>query len=267
MRYLRLDVPVIRAALWMIVTPSIVSCVKLHDVTIGKAGADYWFAELSGDVDQEALPGGSIDVDDTLDLEDEDIVNLHAAAQLGNFTIDASYFDADYDGKNQLFQTIDFAGEQFTLGTDVDSELKLKFASAKVGFGLFEIGPLVLGALVGVDYFDLDGELQSSLPPITAKEDLSGPFPVVGAVATVHQPLGDDFTLFASAEISGIYVEDVFDVEGGFFDLAARVGIQFSVVRIGGGYRLLDMDFEDTDDDFRWDLDLGGPFVLAEIAF
>ena len=69
--------------------------------------------------------------------------------------IDASYFDADYDGKNQLFQTIDFAGEQFTLGTDIDSELKLKFASAKVGFGLFEIGPLVLGALVGVDYFDV----------------------------------------------------------------------------------------------------------------
>ena len=266
MRY-PLHGPVIRAALWLVATASIVSCAKLHDVTIGKAGVDYWFAELNGKVDQESLPGGSIDVDDTLDLEDEDIVNLHAAAQIGNFTIDASYFDVDYDGDNQLFQTINFAGQQFVIGTDLDSELNLKFASAKVGFGLFEIGPLVLGALVGVNYFDLDGKLQSSFPPITADEDLSGPFPVVGAVATVHQPLGDDFILFASAEISGIYVEDMFDVAGGFFDLAARVGVQFSVVRIGAGYRLLDLDIEDTDNDFTWDLDLGGPFALAEIAF
>ncbi len=267
MRYISLHAPVTRAALWLVATAGIVGCAKLHDVTIGKAGADYWFAELSGDVNQKGLPGGSIDVDDTLDLEDEDIVNLHAAAQIGNFTIDLSYFDVDYNGKNEVLQTIDFAGQQFTIGTQIDSGLDLKFASGKVGFGLIELGPFVLGALVGVNYFDLDGELQSSFPPITAEEDLSGPFPVVGAMATVHQPLGGDVTLFGSAEISGIYVKDMFDVEGGFFDLAARVGVQFSVVRIGGGYRLLSLDLEDTEDDFTWDLDLGGPFVLVEIAF
>ncbi len=82
MRYLRLHVSVIRAALWLVATASIVSCAKLHDVTIGKAGADYWFAELNGKVDQELFPGGSIDLDDTLDLEDEDIANLQAAAQI-----------------------------------------------------------------------------------------------------------------------------------------------------------------------------------------
>lgn len=255
-----------RATLWLLATVTTAGCAKLHDLSIGKAGADYWFAQLDGEVVEHDLPGGTIDVDDTLDLEDEDIVNLHATAQLGNFTIDASYFDVDYDGNNQLIQTIEFAGEQFTIGTELDSDLELQFASGKLGFGLIELGPVVIGALAGVDYFNLDGELTSSTPPVTATEQLEAPFPIVGAVATLNQPLGDHLSVFASAELSGIYV-DAFDIRGGFLDLAGQVGVQLSVVRIGGGYRLLDVDIDDTDENFTWDLSLGGPFVFAEIAF
>ena len=242
-------------------------CASLYNYDYVAVGADYWAPELNGEVDAgDLLVTGNVDVQDDLDIGDEEIVNVHGAVQIWNFTLDASYFNVDYSGDNVLSQNIKFGDQTFTVGTNVNTDFEMQYASAKRKAGLLALGPVVIGALVGVNYFDLEGEVNTVLPVISAEENLEAPFPVIGAVVTADIPLGDTFAVFGDVELSGLYV-DAYDIEGLFYDASAKVGLQASLFRVGGGYRFMQGDLEDTDEDFQWDFDLGGPFVFAEIAF
>ena len=243
------------------------ACTTLYDYDYVVVGADYWLPELNGEVDPGTTAfGGDIDVQDDLDIEDEGIANLHAAVQIWNFTIDASYFNVDYSGDNVLPQTITFGDKTFTIGTNVATDFEMTYASAKIKAGLVALGPVTIGALVGVNYFNLDGEVNAIFPAVSASENLEAPFPIVGAVVTANFPLGDTFAIFGDVEGSGLFI-DAYDIDGHFLDVSGRVGLRASLFQFGGGYRFMQVNFEDTDEDFEWDFSLGGPFVFAEIAF
>ena len=243
-------------------------CVNLYDMKYVKVGADVWFPTLDGDVklDSGSLSGTSIDIADTLDVDSEETVNVHAAGQIGGVTIDLSYFQFDFDGDNMLSRNINLDGQTFLATTRVDSSVEMQYASAKAKIGLLGLGPVAVGAIVGVNYVNLDGKLNVRGGP-SGSETLEAPIPVVGAVVTFNQSILDNLGVFADAEISGLAL-DAYDIEGHFYEVIGRAGLRiFSHVKLGGGYRLIALDIEDKSDDFTWDLQLGGPFVFLEVIF
>lgn len=245
---------------------AVAGCSALEDITFASAGVDYWLPALEGDVefDSAGLGTNTIDVDDTLDLEDEETFNFHGAVQLGNITADVSFFQFHFTGDNQVSEDVNFGGQTFTVGTRVMTDVDVRFASGKAKVGLLGLGPVAAGVIVGLNYLEIDAELSAA--PISASQELEAPFPVVGVVATVNQSLGDYFGIFAEAEVSGLAI-DAYDLRGNFLDVVGRGGIKLSLFRIGAGYRHMQVDFEDVNDDFRWDFRLSGPFVFAEAAF
>lgn len=245
-------------------------CVNLYDTKWVSVGADYWLPSISGDVTlgEGILSNTTIDIEDVLDLEDEATVNVHAALQLASVTLEASYFELDYSGSNSITRSFNFGGQTFVVGTTVGSNVDILFAGAKAKIGLVKLGPVAMGAIVGVNYVGLETDLRESTGTIKpVKETLETPFPVIGAVVTVNQDISDWSTVFGDVEASGLYI-DAFDIEGGFFDLTVRAGIRFiDVIKVGAGYRLIDLELRDSNDDFEWNLSLGGPFVFLELVF
>lgn len=244
-------------------------CGQLYDVKVGLAGADYWLTSLDGHikVNNAVLPDLEADLKDTLDIEDENVFSFHAVAQLGSFALEGNYFRLDASGESAIDRTIQIGGQSFTAGTNVESDLELELAGGKLKLGILELGPVAVGAVVGVNYLHFDGSAKATALGLEGREKLEAPFPVIGAMASVNQPLGDSWTLFAEAEATGLYVRDLYGINGSYLDVAGRVGARFSVIRLGAGYRFIGVDVEDTDADVEWDVSLGGPFLFAEVAF
>jgi hypothetical protein len=240
--------------------------VNLYERDLGTATVDYWFADFEGDVSVVGglFDGTRIDVEDTLDLKDEDILGLRGFAQIGNVSLEATHFEVDYSGENELTQTIRFGGEDFTFGTTLSSEVDLRMTTGRVKLGLLRLGPIAVGATLGGGYFRSEATLSS--PLLTQRDDLEFAFPLVGGVVAFNQPLGDGLSLTANAEASGFAI-DAFDLRGGLVEALGQVGLRWRFAQIAAGYRLLAVDLEETDDDLEWDLSLSGPFIGIEIGF
>lgn len=243
--------------------PLIAGCAQLYPSENIAVGVDVWYPELKGDVslDQGVIQGTLVDFDDGIDVDQEVVPNLRARVQAGPVALQAEYLDLDYSS-DVLRQTITFGGQTFTASLPVDSTLELLVASVKAKIGLAGLGPVAVGVVVGVNYFDFRGRI--SALGLSAEETLDSPFPVIGAIATLHQPLGEDVAIIGEVMVTGLDV-DAFDVNGRYLDGEARAGLQFSAFKVGVGYRLIDVDVEE--DDFVWDFSLGGAFIFGEIAF
>ncbi len=244
-------------------------CADLYDMRIASGGAEYWFPRLTGSVelDSGAVAGTTVDIEDDLDLEDETPVNVFARVAFMDVVIEGSFFQAEYEGESTVTRQFTFGGQTFTVGTDVISEADLLFASGKIKVGLAGIGPLAVGAVIGANYLDFEGRVDAPSLAASAEEELQAPFPIVGAVATVHQEITEGIGFFAEAEVTGMAI-NAYDIDGQFIDAVGKAGFRvFDYLRIGGGWRFIDIDFEDEAEDFTWDLTLSGPFAFAEFVF
>ncbi|MCA8962533.1 MAG: hypothetical protein KDC38_18535, partial [Planctomycetes bacterium] len=248
-------------------------CAKLYDVHVGGASVSYWAPELSGDFSDDitGLLGTEIDAEDTLDLGDERIPEFRAFVSAGPLTVEGTYFTANYEGSNTLSIPIQFDGEELT--GDLFSEVDLDYAVGKLKLGLIGAGPVAVGAILGVGYIRLAGELtgeSTGIIPLTmtVDDEIDTPFPVVGATVTLDQGITEALSIFGEAEAFGIAINDQFDLDGHFVDAQARAGIGIAdIFRIGVGYRVMDLNVEETNDQATWNLRLQGPYLFGELRF
>ncbi|MEE9217614.1 MAG: hypothetical protein V3U98_00955 [Acidobacteriota bacterium] len=203
-----------------------------------------WPASLSG-VEQinGNLVGTSIDLEETLGVQDEIFPEVHLSLKLlGPMRLIASYYTTEYDGKETLTQSITFNDTTFSASEEVRSNLDLSVARVLLSFHPVNFKRVNLGLMIGADLMKVDSTLSSSLTG-TRQKDFTAPVPVVGANLTL-QPI-DKLAIYA--EVSGLSI-DVGDVEASILDAIFRVEYYFMPwFAVTGGYRLFDFDITESD--------------------
>lgn len=230
-----------------------------------RAYAGYMQAELSGDVGLASsgapnIVSSTIDIDDSLGLEDEGSVYARVEAEAGIVRVTASAFQ--YDSTQLGTLQADFGN--IPAGITVDTDLELNVLKGAVTFDVIDFGFLRVSPGIAVDYFDVDMTVTAVGIGIAEDLDIDVPVPmpfveVEGAVGPVALTVGG----------GGMQV-DYSDVEGTYWDVEGL--LRFSPVdhfELFAGYRWIDVDGGGTADgqDYDTNLTLQGWFVGAGLVF
>ena len=237
-------------------------------------GAEIWNSDLDGDLNfsVSGFSGTDIDLSQTLGIDpDENVGVYRGSVALGNVILDVKYLEVAYDGQSLLNQAVTFNGQTFNVSTEVFSDLEVRTASGYLKFGLIDLPYLNIGPLIGVNYIDVEAQLASVTPvALTVSDEIEIPVPVVGIAFNLDIPILSDWLgFFAEGEIAGLFA-DYQEIDGKFIDLSAVGGFKIAhFFRLGGGYRLFDVDFDDDsgDDENEATITLDGPFIFAELSF
>lgn len=224
----------------------------------------YWFPKLEGQV-QDLTPGVTspqFDLKNTLGVGDENFAAGEAFLRIGRFHLRVGYTPLKFDGNKQLTDNVVFNGRTFTVNDNVVSHLKANMIDGEIQVDLLQpdlvAASVNLGLIVKVKYVDGEVELRSASQGVQ-KKDFTAPIPMVGLAAGVGF-LKDMIRVDARA--AGIAYSGNHLYEGDAF--ASFAPLPF--VRIQGGYRLIDLKIEKTDDILA-KLKLHGPYAGVQVAF
>jgi hypothetical protein len=217
----------------------------------------YWITDLTAEakVTEEGI-GTEIDFQDDLGLGDENFPEGRFTWYPGpNSKIRLAYTQIAYDGDKNAKRTIEFAGETYTVGTRVITDLELKYL--RVGWiwefiniknGTFKCGTVLEGK---VAWIDASLDAPNVTPAIKESENLWGGLPTIGIAAEINPH--SIINIFG--EISGMTAGKY----GYFID--GEIGVKIIPIRnvsVIAGYRVFDIKAKD-DPDFA-KLKIGGFF-------
>ena len=197
----------------------------------------YQWLEASGDFAGDG--GDKIDIDD-LDYDKSEKITAEVALQLGNSRLTLSYMPLDFSGNNA---DVDFTFNGETFSGSVDSKIKVKIYEAAYTYYLLNFDDLPtrfqLGIEAAVKYVDGKVSVDSNDADISEEVKGSLPIPTIGLRSRIA--FGDYVGITGRAG----YVE-----YSGNHYLDAEAQIEFSpvpMIGIFGGYRYLDVDFDESD--------------------
>jgi len=222
----------------------------------------YWFPDLSATA-QTITSGVSetkIDLKDDLGVEDENFPSGEAFLRLGRLHFRVGYTKISYDGSSTLTRDIEFNGQVFPVSDNVTTSLDVKMLDAEVQVDVLRpdlvATSFYLGLIGGVKYVDVDLEISSTV--LTENEEFKIPVPMVGLAAGAGF-LND--LLRVDARVKGMGYSGNYLYEA---DAYASV-VPFPFFRIQGGYRYLDLKWDEND--LLADIELKGPYVGAQLSF
>lgn len=259
----------------LLLLPTGFGCVSPQNIQLVSGGADYWRADLAGDIQftENLVTGTKIDLIDTLGLDKRDeSVTYRGSLALGPVILEMQYFEIDRDGDRVLTETITFQGQTFTVSDRVLSNVQGAIATGYAKFGVLGTPPgsgpgFSVGGLVGVDYVKMEASIRSTTLALEESEDAEIVFPVAGITGYLEVPMTDSLALIASGHVAGFFGVQYQDIEGSFVDARAEIGVRLAkLLGVFVGYRLFDVDFEDGDDN-EANVTFSGPYVLGQITF
>lgn len=207
----------------------------------------YWITDLTAEakVTENGI-GTKIDFQEDLGISDENFPEGRFTWYPGpNSRIRLAYAQISYDGDKNVQKTIEFAGETYSFGTRVITDLEFHYL--RVGWiwqfvniknGMFKLGTIVEGK---VAWIDASLEAPNETPAIKESENLWGGLPTFGLAVDLnpHQIIN----IFG--EISGMTAGKY----GYFIDGEAGLKIiPIKNVSLIGGYRIFDIKAEDDPD-------------------
>ncbi len=224
----------------------------------------YWITDLTAEAKAtENDIGTEIDFKDDLGIDDENFPEGRFTWYPGqNSKIRFAYTQISYDGDKRVQETIEFAGETYTVGARVISDLDLQYL--RFGWiwqfintrnGAFKLGTIVEGKLA---WIDASLKAPDETPAVNETEDLWGGLPTIGLAVDINPHR----IINIFGEVSGITAGKY----GYFID--GEAGIKLIPIRnvsIIGGYRLFDIKVKD-DPDFA-KLRIGGFFSGLTVRF
>src|SRR5690554_3720438 len=222
--------------------------------TVG-AKASIWDVKPTGQIDDNA----SVE-SDGLNFKSENGKQLsvffeHPVPFIPNVKLKRT--DLDMDGSGTLDQTITFAGEDYSEGVDVNSNIDISHTDATLYWGL----PLPL------PYIDIDFGLTARMfdgdASVNAKSvDLDITLPMAYGAVKVGSPFG----IYATADLNWIGFGD-----NKMTDLSAAVGYELPIpivdVGVEVGYRGINLQTDRKDVEVAADLDTKGMFYGVSVAF
>ena len=220
------------------------------------AGGYSWDTETSGTI---ASGGNDIDMEDDLGFDDSAQTVLfvgveHAVPILPNVRL--RHMDLSDDGRNTLIDPVTFDDQTFT--GEVSSEYDLEMLD-----GTFYWTPLdnVVKLDLGITVRRLEAD-------ITIRSDTLGN--AANEKADETFPMGH-LAVHANLPLTGVYVGgEVNAVEydgSGMRDYTARVGWRSDfLLGVEAGYSRMEIELDDVGD-LDSDLEIGGPYLAATLAF
>lgn len=229
---------------FLLVTPDF-SFAK-NDINVEFEGR-YWITDLTAEakVTEDGI-GTEIDFQDDLGLDDKNFPEGRFTWYPGaNSRIRVSYTQISYDGDKEIDKTIDFAGETYSIGTRVITDLELKYLRlgwiwqfVNIRNGTFKFGTVLEGK---VAWIDASLDAPNEIPPVKESEKLWGGLPTIGVAVDINPH--EVVNIFG--EISGMTAGKY----GYFIDGEAGVRIiPIKNLSIIGGYRIFDIKAKDDPD-------------------
>jgi hypothetical protein len=223
-----------------------------------------WRPEISGDlrVDSGALKGTTVDIANTLGLDEADVPGLAAAIRLTPWTrIEAELEQFDLSGGADVDESFTFQGRTFSIQDRIRAELEVTRLR-----GTLELSPLSSipaldgGLMLGAEYLSAEASVRS-LSGTRGSGKLDTVLPLIGARLRGYLVLG-------------LYVEgraafsqfSLGDAELDYAELRAAVGyelLHFLGAEIG--YEWVDLD--GGTDDVKADTSFEGPYIAAFVQF
>lgn len=243
-----------------------------QDETIGIRVRE-WFARMSGAI--EADDGGGnftrLDLAADLGLGDRNLTHelqaYLAMPVVGRIYV--GWWQAHDKGSETLSRTIDFAGNQFTASTRIDSEVTLdvgyltyEFAFPTIPAG--DVASVTLGLQISARAIRGQGSISESAGGNSAADEGTIGLPTLGAHVTVQL-----FTfLRAEVELVGLvfsYGDWSMNYLEGFAEVVAQ---PIPALFAGVGYKFANIHFEKSGDErFLIDVGVAGFYITAGVRF
>lgn len=218
------------------------------------ANVSYWDSDLTGTAVNK---GSAVDVEDDLNLDNDSNANLtayleHPVPVLPNVRI--NYTVIEQSGRGRL-SSGDF--DVIGAGADVDSKLDLDQLDLTLYYELLDNW---VNLDAGLTVRRLDGVLlvEERFPGNRAsRTEIEGVVPMGYLAARFDLPMTG-----VSIGAEGNFVSYSGD---SISDFNAYGQYEIAVLQLRAGYRQMNVDYEDGDD--KLDIEIGGPFVSAGVAF
>ena len=224
----------------------------------------YWITDLKGKVKViETFTGTDVDFKRDLGIKDENFPEARLTWYTGpKSRIRLAYTQAGFEGDETLTRTIEFDGKTYTVGTRVETDVKVRYLRLgwawqfiDIGKGAVKLGPLLEGkgfwGKVSLEAPDLS-------PSIKESEKFLFGLPTIGIALDIHPHKMVNIFGEASGLTAGSY-GFIYDAEAGI----KLIPIKF--LSIIAGYRIFEIKAEHNHDYAK--LRFHGPFVGATLRF
>jgi hypothetical protein len=217
-----------------------------------------WFGDPAGTIRVSRSGFGTdVDLKNDLGISGTTLGELRVALKLGHNRIDFGYTPIRLEGDSDVSRTIQFAGQTYTVGTRVQSQVKVDHLSLGWRY-LFGNHLIRIGPAVRVNGFLTHSSLASSALSQTQTEDLSFGIPTAGLALELH-PV-HRLTIFGEA--TGMSADNY----GHFIESDAGVRVYPARFLYGtAGYQTFNLKGEIGSDLAR--LRIRGPFVGLGLQF
>jgi hypothetical protein len=224
----------------------------------------YWIPDLSGKVKaSETFINTEVDFKRDLGIKDENFPEARLTWYTGpKSKIRLAYTQAGFDGDENLDRTIEFNGQTYTVGTRVETDVKVRYLRLgwawqfiDIGEGVVKLGTLLEGkgfwGKVSIEAPDLS-------PSVRESEKFLLGLPTLGIALDINPHKMINIFGEASGLTAGSYGY-VYDAEAGVKLIPIRF---FSIIV---GYRIFDIKAKYHSDYAK--LRFHGPFAGATLRF
>ncbi len=228
------------------------------------ARALYWFPTMKADMkaDTDTKAGTDLNLKDNLGVGSESFPTFEAFGGVGKHRLSLAYTPIKYSGSTRLASPVNFNGQTFAAGSDVNTDLKLRMLDLEYQHKFLDMENILAGfslsAIGQIKY--IDGEAKMAAPATATSADFTVrvPIPMVGVGAHVGLLAG---LLEARAKVTGVAYSRNYLCEG----LADLSWTPFPFVDIHGGYKIIRLKI-DHNDKFL-DTQFHGPYVGLTVSF
>lgn len=228
------------------------------------ARALYWFPTMNADMraDTEARVGTTLDIKDTLGVDNKSFPTFEAFAGVGKHRLTLAYTPISYSGSATLATPVTFDGRVFAAGTGVNSDLKLRMLDLEYQYKFLDLENILAGfslsAIGQVKYIDGEARMEAPATATAADVTVNVPVPMVGLGAHIGLLAG---LLEARAKVTGVAYSNNYLYEA----LADLSLTPFPFLDIHGGYKIIGLKIDRND--FFLDSRFAGPYVALTVSF
>lgn len=228
------------------------------------ARGSYWFPSLSADIkaDNAGVAGTKLNVKDDLGVGNESFPIVEAFGGIGRHTFSLAYTPLDYSGSKTLTAPVNFNGQTYAAGVNVNTDLELKMLDLQYRYKFLDLENVLAGASLSaigqVKYIDGYARMAAPATNTSAEYTVKVPIPMIGAGAhaTILAGLLEARAMLTGAFYSGNHIYE------GLADLSLT---PFPFLDINAGYKIINLKIDHND--VYLDSTFSGPFIAVTFKF
>lgn len=182
-----------------------------------------------------------------------------------NHVFEGSYMDLSRSGTGTLTRPLQFGDQSYTVASDVNSTLDIKFYRFAYSYYFINQANVELGAAVGVEVPDINAALVDSTTNISESYSAAVPIPTLGLRANIS--VLPNLALRGRADLFSVSVGDF---DGSLSDVSLKAEYRIlDTIGVGVGYNKFEVDGRmlNTSQDFATNLNYDGVSAFLNLRF